>query len=60
MNEPLKRYKLTYYDNRKPVYINAYSITLKNDIYEALVPASEGLTEIKWIYAKIIKNIKEV
>lgn len=57
--EKIKRYKIIYHDNRKPVYLNAYSIRFNGENYIAELKHKD-VTEFKFILGRDIKKVVEV
>lgn len=57
--EKIKRYKIIYYDNRKPVYLYAYSIRFNGENYIAELKHKD-VTEFKFILGRGIKKVVEI
>lgn len=57
--EKIKRFKITYHDGRKPIYINAYSIQFNGENY-IMELRHKDVKEFKFILGRDIKSIKEV
>ena len=57
--EKIKRYKVFYQDNRKPVYIYAYSILYNGENYIAELKHKD-VVEFKLILGGDIKKVVEV
>ena len=57
--EKIKRYKIIYYDNRKPVYLNAYSIRFNGENYIAELKHKD-VVEFKLILGRGIKKVVEI
>lgn len=57
--EKIKRFKITYHDGRKPIYINVYSIQFNGENYIAEL-RHKDVKEFKLILGRDIKSIKEV
>lgn len=59
MKKKIRRYKITYHDN-KSEYVKAYDISWHNGTYMLCIPSHNGLTELKVLSCCEIKSISLV
>lgn len=59
MKKKIRRYKITYHDNRSE-YVKVYDISWHNGAYMLCIPSRGGLTELKVLSCCEIKSISLV